>query len=31
MVPVEVPDIVPEVAVGEAALADTWVVNEPEA
>jgi len=31
MVPVEVPEDVPVVAVGEAVAADTWVVNEPEA
>ena len=31
MVPVEVPESVPEVAVGEAATADAWVVKEPEA
>ena len=31
MVPVEVPESVPVVAVGEAATADTWVVIEPEA
>ena len=31
MVPVEVPESVPVVAVGEAATAVTWVVNEPEA
>ncbi len=31
MVPVEVPESVPVVAVGEAAAAVTWVVNEPEA
>ncbi len=31
MVPVEVPESVPVVAVGEAAVAVTWVVIEPEA